>query len=90
MQVQLSTNAQHGKETEMAYTIQNFKTKAELKRALAEGRTIGVYQPNDMFGNTAKMQVGRQTVYLEGPHYPQPHKWYAQDTVQDGKIVSVK
>jgi hypothetical protein len=74
----------------MAYTDRNFKTKAELKRAIADGKEIGVFQPNDMFGNTAKMQVGKQTVTLEGPHYPQPHKWYARATVQDGKIISVK
>jgi hypothetical protein len=30
------------------------------------------------------------TVYLEGPHYPEPHKWYAQGTMRDGRLVSVK
>jgi hypothetical protein len=72
------------------YTTVNFKTKRELKDAVANGRKIGVYQPNDMFGNTDKVQRGTHTVTLEGPHYPAPHKWYATATVIDGEIVSVK
>ena len=27
---------------------------------------------------------------LEGPHFPEPHRWYAQATVKDSVIVSVK
>jgi hypothetical protein len=30
------------------------------------------------------------TVYLEGPHYPEPHKWYAQGTMVNGKLTKVK
>ena len=30
------------------------------------------------------------TVHLEGPHYPQPHKWYATGTVVNGRLVRVK
>jgi hypothetical protein len=43
-----------------------------------------------MFGNTAKVQAGEHRVTLEGPHYPQPHRWYAEATVRDGVIVKVK
>jgi hypothetical protein len=30
------------------------------------------------------------TVYLEGPHFPLPHKWYATAIMKDGVVVSVK
>jgi hypothetical protein len=30
------------------------------------------------------------TVYLEGPHYPQAHKWYASGEMKDGILVKVK
>jgi hypothetical protein len=29
-------------------------------------------------------------VYLEGPHYPKPHRWYAEAWLEDGKVVRVK
>jgi hypothetical protein len=72
----------------MAYTSRNFKTKADLKRALAAGDKITVYQPNQMFASAEPPKNG--TVYLEGPHYPQPHRWYAQAEMADGYIVKVK
>jgi hypothetical protein len=30
------------------------------------------------------------TVYLEGPHYPKPHTWYAQAVLKDGVVVIIK
>ena len=69
------------------YCSPNYKSKKELKEAVAAGKTVTVFQPNgDMFGITAP-ENGRVT--LEGPHYPQPHKWYAQATVEGGRIVKV-
>ena len=68
------------------YTTINFKSKKDLKTAVAEGKKITVFQPNDMFG--ANTQNGHIT--LEGPHYPQPHKWYAQAVLENGYIISVK
>jgi hypothetical protein len=29
-------------------------------------------------------------VAVEGPHYPEPHRWYAEVQVTDGRITSVK
>ena len=29
------------------------------------------------------------TESVEGPHYPQPHTWYAQVTLKDGVVVKV-
>jgi len=72
----------------MAYTSRNFRSKADLKRALANGDKITVFQPNAMFASAETPQNG--TVYLEGPHYPAPHKWYAQGTVQNGHLVKIK
>ena len=72
------------------YTERNYKTKAELKRALASGEPISVFQPNDMFGQTEKVQTGEHHVTLEGPHYPYPHRWYAQARVKARKDISVK
>ena len=69
------------------YCSPNYKSKKELKEAVAAGKAVTVFQPNgDMFGVTPPTHG---TVALEGPHYPQPHKWYATAIIQDGKIVKV-
>jgi hypothetical protein len=68
------------------YCSPNFKTKKELKEAVAAGKTVTVFQPNNIFG-IVPPENGRVT--LEGPHSPLPHKWYAQATVEGGKIVKV-
>lgn len=67
------------------YTSTNFKSKKELKEAVAAGKNVTVYNPG-LGGDPPSNGV----VTLEGPHYPQPHKWYAQATLKDGKIISVK
>ena len=66
----------------MPYTVENFKSKAALKRALEAGHEVIVYQPGP-FGPDVK--DGKTT--LEGPHYPEPHRWYATAQVKDGKVV---
>lgn len=68
----------------MAYTDTNFKTKSALKAALAEGKKIGVYAP----GLGSIDPNGKVT--LEGPHYPQPHRWYAEGWMKDGLLVKIK
>jgi len=70
----------------MAYTTKNFKTKKEIKLALAAGEKITCYQP----GPFGPALPANGTVYLEGPHYPQPHKWYAQGQMKDGYLISIK
>lgn len=69
------------------YVSPNYKSKAEIKRALAAGKTITVFQPNDMF-NAPIPTDG--TAFVEGPHYPEPHKWYGKVTLKDGKVISIK
>lgn len=68
------------------YTSINFKTKKQLKEAVAEGRPVTVFQPGPFGGNVPREGV----VYLEGPHYPQPHSWYAEAVLKDGVVVKVK
>jgi len=68
----------------MAYVEPNFKTKKQLKDALATGQRVTVFQPGP-FGPS--VTDGR--VALEGPHYPKPHTWYATGIVEGGVLVKV-
>ena len=68
------------------YTNTNFKTKKELKTAVADGKPVRIYQPGPFGGNEPK----NGTVALEGPHYPQPHRWYATATIENGLVTKVK
>ncbi len=69
----------------MAYTTTNFKTKKALKEALAAGKRVTYYQPG-LCGDSCPTDG---TVYLEGPHYPAPHTWYAKATVKDGAVIKI-
>lgn len=70
------------------YTVTNFKTKKALKEAVEASTPefpVRTFQPNaDLFGGQ-EQRDGK--VALEGPHYPQPHKWYASAVIKDGCIV---
>jgi len=70
----------------MAYTTINFRTKKALKEALLNGVRITVFQPSP-FGDE---DLPDGTAFLEGPHYPEPHRWYAQVEVRDGVVIKVK
>jgi hypothetical protein len=65
------------------YTDRNFKTKKELKAAVAEGKKISVFSPGPFPAPT------QGTCAVEGPHYPKPHTWYAKVTLKDGIIIKV-
>lgn len=67
------------------YTTINFRTKKELKDAVKAGRKIRVYQAGGLYPAQCD-----GTVTLEGPHYPEPHRWYATAKVKDCVIISVK
>lgn len=72
------------------YVQPNLKSKKALKDALAAGKTVTVFQPNDMFGTTDKVNAQARTVVtLEGPHYPEPHKWYARVQVEFGRVTKI-
>lgn len=66
------------------YCTKNFKTKKALREAVARGDGVTVYQPGPFLGHTDGQ------VLLEGPHYPEPHRWYARAIIANGVIVSVK
>lgn len=69
------------------YVSPNFPSKAAIKRAIAAGETITVFQPNNIFGI---VPPENGTVTVEGPHYPKPHRWYGKATLKDGKVVNIK
>lgn len=66
------------------YTHVNFKTKKAFKEAVARGDRITLYAPG--LGTPA---INGQE-FVEGPHYPAPHTWYAQVQMRDGVVISVK
>jgi hypothetical protein len=66
------------------YTERNFRTKKELKEALKNGEKI--FLMPDFFGK----ESDGSTVYLEGPHFPAMHTWYAEGKAKDGILISVK
>jgi hypothetical protein len=68
------------------YTTVNFKTKKSLREAVQRGERVGYYQPGPFGGN----EPSDGTIYLEGPHYPAAHSWYASATVADDIIVKVR
>lgn len=65
------------------YVSPNFPTKKALREALAEGKEVTIWQPNQMF-NSGPIKDGVHSI--EGPHYPKPHSWYARVEVV-GEIV---
>lgn len=66
------------------YTVKNYQTKKELKQDFANGKEIRVFQPNEMFPHNPN---GETTI--EGPHYPQPHRWYARVTIANDVITKI-
>lgn len=66
------------------YADQNFKTKADFKRAVAAGQRITLYAP----GVGSPKPNG--TEFVEGPWYPEPHKWYAKVQVHNNVVVKVE
>ena len=72
------------------YTDRNFKTKKALKEAVANGEKVTIYQAGGMFSPPEADLHYTGIAYLEGPHYPAPHSWYAQVELKDGIVVKVK
>ena len=72
------------------YANKNFKTKKLLKEAVAAGDKVTIYQPGGIFTPPEADPHYSGKAYLEGPHYPAPHTWYAEVTMRDGCVVKVK
>jgi hypothetical protein len=64
----------------LTYTVTNYRTKKQLKDEVAR-RDVPVYQPGP-FGPGVQDGVAA----IEGPHYPEPHTWYAAVTIRNGVI----
>jgi hypothetical protein len=87
----------------MAYTVENFPTKKAFKEAvkayLADfihakeaGASMVLMKPvrcyNPGLGPDLSNYTGK--IAVEGPHAPQPHRWYAEVELVNGVVVSVK
>jgi hypothetical protein len=64
----------------MPYTVENFKSKKALRDAVSQ-RAVPVYQPGP-FGPG----INDGPCCIEGPHYPEPHRWYAEVQIVDATI----
>ena len=86
------------------YLTKNYKTKKEIKEDVANrNRLLQAPQlgPDDemWLDNLTRWLTPFQpglgsvptngTASIEGPHYPQPHKWYASVVIKDGVVVKV-
>jgi hypothetical protein len=69
------------------YTTTNFKTLKALREAVDSGHTVTYFQPGPYMGHYKEKMDG--DIFLEGPHYPEPHKWYARAKAEGGRIVKV-
>lgn len=69
----------------MAYVEPNFKTKKALREAVAKGEEVTVFQPGGIFPLTVRPNG---QVSVEGPHYPEPHRWYANVAVDEHNRVT--
>jgi hypothetical protein len=65
------------------YVSPNVKSKKELKFKLSQGEVVRVFSP----GPFPCPENG--TVAVEGPHYPQPHRWYTSVLVKDGIVQKI-
>lgn len=68
------------------YVWPNFKSAKELKEAVKRGDVVTVFQPG--IGELPDPSVPTD-VYLEGPHYPAMHKWYAKATVFKHQVQKI-
>lgn len=66
------------------YTDTNYKTKKAMREAFKTGKKIGVHQPGGFFPGKTDGRVA-----IEGPHYPQPHTWYAEVEIKDSVITRI-
>lgn len=65
------------------YVDPNFKSKKQLKEAIKDGKTVTVFSPGPFPAKANGVE------FIEGPHYPEPHRWYAKVQVTDSKVTKV-
>lgn len=69
----------------MAYVDPDYKSKKDFALAVKNGVPHRPYNPSGLF---PEKENGR--VAIEGPHYPKPHRWYADCDVENGVITKVR
>lgn len=67
----------------MAYSVINFRSKKALREAVESGVEVAIYSP----GPFGCKENGQE--FLEGPHFPEAHRWYANVEVRNGVVVRV-
>jgi len=67
------------------YVDPNFPSKKRLKEAVAAGREVHIFQPG-----LGRVPQSGKNVPVEGPHFPEPHTWYAHVDVLNGVVVKVR
>lgn len=65
------------------YCTVNYKTKKALRDAITRGERVTIFAP----GLGTPVHDGIE--YLEGPHYPEAHRWYAQVEMINGEVVRI-
>ena len=68
----------------MTYASINFRTKKAFREAVKRGEVVTLYEP----GLGTPPTNGR--AYVEGPWYPEPHRWYAEVEVVAGRVTKVR
>jgi hypothetical protein len=73
----------------MAYVMGNPPTKKALREMVAahqrgDGPAVRIFSPGPFPCRTEGVE------YVEGPHYPQPHRWYASVVVAGGIVTRVR
>lgn len=66
------------------YARRNFTSKKAFRLAVQSGEEVRLFAP----GLGKPKENG--TEFVEGPWYPEPHRWYAQVTVENGIVKKVK
>ena len=71
------------------YIEGNPKTKKAFRAMVAEeqegGPQVEYYQPGPFGGN----EPLNGTIYIEGPHYPEAHSWYADVEVENYVVIKI-
>ena len=69
------------------YTTRNYRTKSALKLAVANAQRVQLFNP--AAEETGILPPTDGICYVEGPHAPEKHRWYARVLVEAGRVVKV-
>ena len=67
------------------YLHPNLKSKKAFKERIAEGGIVTAVQKTP--SGDHDLTTGKHA--FSGPHYPEPHRFYGQATLENGKVVKV-